>query len=273
MSRSEQGAGLTREEVQEVSEHLGLRSLQVFEVVRQEGVEELSRPVNSLFWSGIAAGLALSLSVYCTAFLHHALRESPLQSVLESLGYSVGFVIVILGRLQLFTENTITVVLPVLSDCSRFRIQRTARLWAIVFAANMVGTLISALVATLGGIVPPVQLEAALAVSHHLLEYSALQTLLYGIPAGFMVASIVWSMPSSKGSELGIIVLITSMIALGGLTHVVAGSTEWFLLALAGEMSWAKAVLAGILPALVGNVIGGTGLFALITYAQVKDEI
>ncbi|MBK1725126.1 formate/nitrite transporter family protein [Thiocystis violacea] len=273
MSRSEQGAGLTREEAHEVSERLGLRSLQVFEIVRQEGVEELSRPVNSLFWSGIAAGLALSLSVYCTAFLHHALRESPLQSVLESLGYSVGFVIVILGRLQLFTENTITVVLPVLSDCSRFRIQRTARLWAIVFAANMIGTLISALVATLGGIVPPVQLEAALAVSHHLLEYSALQTLLYGIPAGFMVASIVWSMPSAKGSELGIIVLITSMIALGGLTHVVAGSTEWFLLALAGEMSWAKAVLAGILPAFVGNVIGGTGLFALITYAQVKDEI
>ena len=193
--------------------------------------------------------------------------------MLESLGYSVGFVIVIMGRLQLFTENTITVVLPVLSDCSPFNMQRTARLWAIVFAANMVGSLVSALVATLGGILPPEQLEAALAVSHHLLEYSPLQTLLYGIPAGFMVASIVWLMPSSKGSEFWIIVTITYMISLGGLTHVVAGSTEWFLLALAGELSWVKAVLAGILPALVGNVVGGTGLFALISYAQVKDEI
>jgi len=273
MSRNEKNVGLTRDEANEVSERQGLRSLQVFEVVRQEGVEELSRPIQSLFWSGIAAGLALSLSIYCTAFLHHALAESPLRSMLESFGYSVGFVIVILGRLQLFTENTITVVLPVLSDCSRFRIQRTARLWAIVFAANMIGTLISALVATLGAILPPEQLEAALAVSQHLLEYSALQTLLYGIPAGFIVASIVWLMPSSKGSEFWIIVSLTYMIALGGLTHVVAGSTEWFLLALAGEMSWVRAVLAGVLPALVGNVIGGTGLFALITYAQVKNEI
>jgi len=273
MSKRELSTRLSREEAHEVSKRQGLRSLQVFEVVRQEGMEELSRPVRSLFWSGIAAGLALSLSVYCKAFLHHALSENSNRLMLESLGYSVGFVIVILGRLQLFTENTITVVLPVLSDWSRLKMQRTARLWGIVFAANMIGSLVSALVATRIGILPPEQLEAALAVSRYLLEYSAPQTLAYGIPAGFMVASIVWLMPTAKGSEFWIIVTITYMMALGGLTHVVAGSTEWFLLALAGEMSWAKAVLAGILPALIGNVIGGTGLFALMTYAQVKDEI
>ncbi|EXJ16067.1 putative transporter [Imhoffiella purpurea] len=256
-----------------MTDRLGLRSLQVFEIVRREGVEELSRPVNSLFWSGIAAGLALSLSVYCTAFIHQALQESQLRSLLEGLGYSVGFVIVILGRLQLFTENTITVVLPVLTDLNRFKIQRTLRLWGVVFAANMIGTSASALVAILGGILPPEQLVAALEVSRHLLHYSALQVLLYGIPAGFMVASIVWLIPSAKGGEFWIIVLITYMISLGGLTHVVAGSTEWFLLAMAGDCSWAHAILSGILPALIGNVIGGTGLFALITYAQVKDEI
>jgi formate/nitrite transporter FocA (FNT family) len=96
MSGNEKSAGLTREEANKVSELQGLRSLQVFEIVRQEGVEELSRPIQSLFWSGIAAGLALSLSVYCTAFLHHALSGSPLRSMLVSLGYSVGFVIVIM---------------------------------------------------------------------------------------------------------------------------------------------------------------------------------
>jgi formate/nitrite transporter FocA (FNT family) len=137
----------------------------------------------------------------------------------------------------------------------------------------MLGALLSAWVVETGGVLPPVQLEAALAVSRHLLEYSASESLLYGIPAGFLVASIVWLIPSAKGSEFLIVFLITYMIALGGMTHVVAGATEWFLLALSGELSWANAMLAGILPALLGNIIGGTGLFALITYGQVKQEL
>ena len=88
-----------------------------------------------------------------------------------------------------------------------------------------------------------------------------------------MVASIVWIMPSAKGSEFWVISIITYMIALGGMTHVVAGATEWFLLALNLELNWWDAIVTGILPALIGNIIGGTGLFALISYAQVKNEI
>ncbi len=273
MQTNTENGGLSHDEKHEVSERSSLRSPQIFEVVRRQGEEELLRPVNSLFWSGIAAGIALSLSVYCTAFLHSAMPERPLGVIFESVGYTVGFVIVILGRLQLFTENTITVVLPVLTEFSRRNFTRAARLWGIVFAANMIGSLASALVVAKGGILPPEHLAASLVISQHLLAYSAAQTLLYAIPAGFMVASIVWLIPSAKGSEFWVIFLITYMIALGGLTHVVAGSTEWFLLALAGDLTWTKALLAGLLPALFGNIVGGTGLFALITYAQVKEEI
>jgi formate/nitrite transporter FocA (FNT family) len=70
-----------------------------------------------------------------------------------------------------------------------------------------------------------------------------------------------------------VIFIITYMIAMGGMTHVVAGATEWFLLALNHEQSWLSTFMSGLLPALLGNIIGGTGLFALISYAQVKDEI
>lgn len=273
MQTDRENGGLSHEEQHEVTERSSLRSPQIFEVVRRQGEEELVRPANSLFWSGIAAGIALSLSVYCTAFLHTATVGGPLGLAFESVGYTVGFVIVILGRLQLFTENTITVVLPVLTDFGRRNLARAARLWAIVFAANLIGTFTSALVVARGGILPPEQVAASISISQHLLEYSATQTMLYAIPAGFMVASIVWLIPSAKGSEFWVIFLITYMIALGGMTHVVAGSAEWFLLVFDGDLTWAKAVFTGLLPALVGNIVGGTGLFALITYAQVKEEI
>tara|TARA_B100000614_G_C14526431_1_gene484698 strand:+ start:498 stop:1319 length:822 start_codon:yes stop_codon:yes gene_type:complete len=253
--------------------HMGMPSPQIYEVVRREGLEELARPMSSLFWSGIAAGMVLSLSIYCKAFLHGHLTGNPLQTVLSNGGYAVGFIIVILGRLQLFTENTISVVLPVLGDRTARNLKCTARLWVVVFTANMLGAWLSAYFAYHGAILPESQVAAALEISHHLLEYSTTQTLLYGIPAGFMVASIVWVLPSAKGNEFWVIFLVTYMIALGGLTHVVAGATEWCLLVLNGELDWLDAVFKCILPALLGNIIGGTGLFALISYAQVKDEI
>ena len=273
MTDTNDDKGLSDEQAEEVAERVALSSPQIFEVVRQEGIEELRRPTPSLFWSGTAAGIALSFSVYCTAFLHSAIPMTAYSRLFESAGYTVGFIIVILGRLQLFTENTITVVLPILTDFNRSNVGRGARLWGIVWVANMIGAFLSAWVVETGGVLPQVQLQAALAVSRHLLEYSASESLLYGIPAGFLVASIVWLAPNGKASEFWIVFWITYMIALGGLTHVVAGATEWFLLVLAGELSWAKAILAGILPALLGNIIGGTGLFALITYGQVKREL
>lgn len=101
-----------------------------------------------------------------------------------------------------------------------------------------------------------------------------MQHLSWGVPAGFLIASLVWIMPRLEGAgEVLIILIITYMIGLGGLSHVVAGATELFILMLRGEISIAHALLGGILPAFIGNVIGGTGIFAALAYAQVRQEV
>ena len=76
-----------------------------------------------------------------------------------------------------------------------------------------------------------------------------------------------------SAGEVLMIVIITYIIGLGGMSHVVAGSTELFVLVLSGELGLASAVIGGILPAFAGNVLGGTGIFAALTYAQVREEI
>ena len=111
-----------------------------------------------------------------------------------------------------------------------------------------------------------------LEVAGHLIHLSPADALLYGIPAGFYIAAIVWMLPSARGSEVFVIMIFTYLIATGGFTHVIAGSTEAFLLLLDGRIGVADAASL-ILPALAGNVIGGTGLFALLAYGQVRDEI
>ncbi len=264
--------GLTGEEEAKASDHQALLSKVVYETIRQEGEEELRRPTVSLWWSGCAAGVVMSSSLLVMASLHALLPDAPWRRAVTSLGYSVGFVIVILGRMQLFTENTITAVLPLLSEPTRKNFVRVARLWIVVLLANFVGTFASALMTEFLGIVPTEITQAALEISGHVADKGFWKTLQTGIPAGFLIAAVVWCAPNAKSAQFWVIVMLTYAISIAGLSHVVAGSNELFLLALHGEIG-ALTVLEHIAGAFLGNVIGGTVLFTLLAYGQVREEI
>jgi formate/nitrite transporter FocA (FNT family) len=279
MSTSEQGDGqrdgdaeATAEKTEQAKEHQRLSAVTVFETVRREGDEELDRPVISLLWSGIAAGIALSTSVLAEAILYRALAGSPAREVIAAFGYALGFVIVILSRLQLFTENTISVVLPVLAKPSANHIWRSARLWAVVFVANLVGTFATAFISLKLGTTSPENTAAMLEVSRKVLEQAGWTGFVHAIPAGFFIASIVWMLPSSKGFEVFTILAFAWLIAAGGFSHVVVGSAEVFLLVVHGELSFWTGLTTILLPVLVGNVVGGTGLFAFLAYGQIEAE-
>ncbi|PXX91760.1 transporter (formate/nitrite transporter family protein) [Marinobacter vulgaris] len=265
---------LTPKERDTVAEHGKLSSLTVYSIIMREGESELQRPKISLWWSGVAAGFGISTSVLVEGIIRSNLgSEHPYLTLIESLGYSFGFVLVILCRLQLFTENTITVVLPVLAQPTRNRLYRTARLWAIVLAANLCGTFITATIVVHGGILSGDTYAAILEISHHLATLTPAETLLRGIPSGFFIAAIVWMLPSAKGSEVLVIVMFTWLIAAGEFTHVIAGSNEIFTLVLNGEMSIFIALTYHISPVLAGNILGGTCLFAMLAYGQVHEEM
>ncbi len=263
-----------RETEEQADELTAYSTSVIYEAIRKEGEHELARSFNALWWSGVIAGLAISMSVLCKGFLVAMLPDTDWAPAVSNFGYAVGFLIVILGRMQLFTENTITPILQLLLKPTTRNLQRTARLWGIVFAANMTGCLIASALLVYAHIVPDLQMDGILAVSRHYAEASAMQHLLWGMPAGFLIASLVWIMPRMEGAgEVLIIVILTYMIGVGGMSHVVAGATELFVLMLGGELSVSDAVLRGVLPALVGNVVGGTGMFTALTYAQVRAEV
>lgn len=272
--RTQSGSdSLSEAEEKDVEERVRLRVPVVYEIVRQEGEEELARPLSSLWWSGLAAGLGISMSVVAEGLLLKGLPDASWRSLIANLGYCVGFLIVVLGRLQLFTENTITAVLPLLAERSKSNFLLTARLWMIVLAANLVGTFIFSFAALYFAIFPVEHIESFLIVSRHFMEKDSSEMLLHGVPAGFLVAAMVWMIPSAKGAEFWVITLMTYLIALGDLSHVVAGSTEAFLLLISGEIGVWKTVGGFLVPTFIGNVIGGTVLFALLAYGQIKEEI
>lgn len=265
---------LTGSEREAVAENSSLSSLTVYSIILREGQEELERPMLSLWWSGIAAGIGISSSVLAEAVIRSNLgSDHPYLSLIESLGYTFGFVLVILARLQLFTENTITVILPLLANTTKQSLVSTARLWAVVLGANFVGTFFTAAMVVHGGILTEDIFSAILQISRHVAELTPSESLLRGIPAGFFIAALVWMLPSAKGSELLVIIMFTWLIAAGEFTHVIAGSNEIFTLVLNGELNFFTAWTHYIGPTLLGNIIGGTGLFAMLAYGQVRQEM
>jgi formate/nitrite transporter FocA (FNT family) len=148
-----------------------------------------------------------------------------------------------------------------------------ARLWAIVFLANMIGACTAAALNIHVHLMSPGLIASMLEVSEAMLHRTALETLLQAVPAGFLVASIAWIRAGSSGGEFLIVLALTYAIALGDFAHVVAGAAEAFLLMFDGRIGLDRAFGGIILPALAGNIIGGTGLFALLAHAQVHEEL
>ena len=202
----------------------------IYEVVSRQGLEELDRPLGSLFWSGIAGGVAIMASVIAEGALRqHIPADYPLRDLIADLGYTLGFLIVILGRMQLFTEQTIVTMLPIMADPQWSRWRATARLWTIVFAANMAGSFSAAAINVNLHLVSAKLLASMLEVSEPLLHKEPLELLAQGVPAGFLIASVAWIRVGITDGDFWIILTLTYAIAVGEFTHVVAGSAEAFL--------------------------------------------
>jgi len=273
MSELPKRSRLKGDERRDAEERSGPDTVVLFEAVVLKGEHELGRPLGSLFWSGLAAGVAISTSLIAEGALFHALPKAGWTHLITGFGYSVGFLIVILGRLQLFTEHTVVAVMPAIARPSSRNLGLLARLWAVVFAANQLGAFFAAASFGIFGFSSAELTAGMIDVSRPMLERSFLETLLQAIPAGFIIAAVAWVIVASKGSHFWLITLLTYVIAIGGFAHVIASAAAAYLLVFTGNAEMLWAVGGFVLPALIGNVIGGSGLFAILTFAQIKDEI
>ena len=270
---AEHESRLSEQQKQQVEDHSPPAAKVVHAAVSKQGFDELERPASSLFWSAVAAGVAIMASVWGSGALHHYTPEAPWREAVVALGYPVGFLIVVLGRMQLFTEQTVVAILPLARQPGWRNLRRVTRLWTLVFAGNLVGTALVAALAAYARVQTDEVLRGMIAVAARLQERAPLDTFLQAIPAGFVMAAVAWVHSAEEQIGFPIVLVLTFAIGLGGFAHVVVGAAEAWLLLWTGNagLDW---VLGGVvLPALIGNVVGGTGLFAVLAHAQVKGEI
>jgi formate/nitrite transporter FocA (FNT family) len=260
---------LREREVREVEQRTAPRAPVVYEAIRREGEDELQRPVSALAFSGFAAGLSMGFSLIVQGLLRAHLPDTAWRPLVASFGYCTGFLIVILARQQLFTENTLTVILPLLARRRADTLLRVARLWVVVLTANMLGALVLAWAAGNTDAFRPDVRAAFAAIAHDAVGGSFATTLLRGIFAGWLIALMVWLLPAAEATRLHVIVIITYIVGLAGLSHIVAGTVEVLYLVTTGAASWGTFFGGFFVPTLLGNVIGGVALVAVLNHWQV----
>jgi formate-nitrite transporter family protein len=264
-----EGTITTRAEKKQVEERLAIGAHVVYETIRREGEDELCRPVSALAWSAFAAGLSMGFSFIAEGLLTARLPDQPWRPLISRAGYCVGFLIVIMGRQQLFTENTLTVVLPLLVKKDLSTLLRMLRLWVVVLTANLVGTFLFAL--CIGKIhVFDVNTQKCLTdIGAGHLGASFGTVLMRAIFAGWLIALMVWLLPASESARVSIIIIVTYLVGISGFNHIIAGSTTMFFLIVTNVISWKIYILQFFFPTLLGNVIGGFALVAALGHAQV----
>ena len=255
-------------EEKKIEEAESLDAKTTYEVIRREGLHELERSSSALGWSGLAAGLSMGFSFLVEALLHSHLPDAPWRPLIAKLGYTVGFVIVILGSQQLFTENTLTPMVPLFSRRTKTRLPNVLRLWGVVLVTNIIGALLFALVLAKMNVVDA-EVHGSLAeISHRAMRAGPWETMLHAVYAGWLIALMVWMLPASKPQELWVVVIMTYLVGLGEFAHVIAGASEVFYAGILGLAGWGAVLLGYLLPTLVGNVLGGVTIVAALNHAQ-----
>jgi formate/nitrite transporter FocA (FNT family) len=242
---------------------------EILETVVDDGNEELNRASAGLALSGLAAGLNISFSAVALG-VGGALTGGV--GLAAALLYPIGFLIVILGRSQLYTENTVTPVAVVLTNFSA--LPNMLRLWVVIFAANVVGAILFAVTVVYGEVLPPATLQILFDEVAGKLNHGFWNMTLKAIVGGWLVALMAWLVAASRDtiSQAVVIYVLAFLIPAGGLIHCIAGSSEVLISVFAGEVSFSEYLGGFLLPATLGNTIGGVFLVALLNYGQVAGS-
>jgi formate/nitrite transporter FocA (FNT family) len=215
----------------------------------------------------------MGFSYATQALLKSALPHEAWAHVLDSFGYIVGFAIVVLGRQHLFTESTLSALLPALTERTAAMMLKVLRLWGVVLAANIVGTWIFAAVLAYANPLGSEAVSTLSSLSAESLANGFGETLIKAIFAGWLIALMVWLLPTASSAKILIIGLLTWVVALGKLSHIIAGSAEAAYGVWTGAASIADYLMKFFVPTLIGNLIGGVALVAMLNHAPVREEM
>lgn len=259
---------------QNAQKHLERPSAEeIYEQVANSARQELGRSTVSLVISGFAGGTFMGLSALGTAIALAMLtppgtHPSGTVEFIAKMFYPIGFIVVIIGRSQLFTENTLYPVALVLSEKKHF--WNTMRLWAAVLPSNVIGAFAFACLVSLTHALKPEFVQSLATLGLEAAHNPSSTIFWSGVMGGWIIALTAWLVSGSHSitGSVMIIWILTFVVGLGSFAHCIATSGEVLVAILIHQAAWTT-YPAWFFPAVAGNICGGVGMVTLLEYGQV----
>ncbi len=242
---------------------------EIFDQVIASAREELSRSSTALMFSGLAGGISMGLTGLAVALSLSYLGDGPVQEFVSFVFYPIGFIVVIIGRAQLFTENTLFPVVLVLDEHKH--VLNTLRLWGVVFASNVAGAVFVGWLLMKTGALPPNFADALAGLGVHAAEGHFTLIFAKGVIGGWLIALVAWMVTASHWTIGQIVVtwFLTFIVGAGHFSHCIASSGEIFAAVMSGHLHYFD-YFRWLLPATLGNITGGVAIVTLLNYGQVR---
>ena len=248
-----------------------LTAHEIFDAATENARSEIKRPLAGLAISALAAGITLGLTGIGVASVRAALGDGGWQELVAYLIYPIGFIAVIIGRQQLFTENTLYPVVLVLDE--RKHVLATLRLWIVVFVANIAGAVLFAALCVYTSALRP-EIQAKLVELGNQAAFGSFGHLFWsGVIGGWLIALVAWMVTASHWTigQVAMIWLLTFIVGIGHFAHCVVTSCEILSSVMAGSVS-TPVYLHWLSAATLGNIVGGVGIVSVLNYGQVRQE-
>jgi formate/nitrite transporter FocA (FNT family) len=250
-----------------------LTAVEIHENILGPGEKELQRPAAALLWSALASGLVIGFSFVGGGYMASLVRPDHAHAAFAA-AYPLGFEFVIMARSELFTENTLVPVVPFLErrDAATFR--GLLRVWGLLLLGNLVGAAIFGWALARTPMVDPSLHPQLGRMATEATSGSFGEIVYAGVFAGWLIALLSWLLASTRatGAQITLVWLCTAPIAALGFRHSIAGAVEAFYRAASGAAGWGEMLGGFVVPAVVGNAVGGVLLVALLNHGQVMAE-
>jgi formate/nitrite transporter FocA (FNT family) len=246
----------------------------IYRRTKEEGERRLERPFVEEISTALAAGFDIAAGLITLglvgATLEHWMGKDAAH-FFASIGFGVGFVFLIVGRGELFTENFLVPIAGL--DHRRGASWRNlAKLWLTSPFFNVIAGLVIALIVTVHGVLPKGTGSPIVVAAYKIHANSTLTLFMSAIFAGALITAMTWFVEGQEqvGVRVTVAWVVGTILALGGLNHVIVVTIELiFSIRFGANIPW-DFVLGNFALAAAGNMLGGIGLITLNRLTQGK---